>query len=131
MGHELRSKSGPVATAADVVGVLRSTFSHVEVDETEGAKAAASKIAWIEKSPPRLFLGRHEEALAYARRLRALKPGEAVVVRFGDDRRLLATAIVMPEEPICFGYASAAEERALLPLISRLAAAMGAELVEF
>jgi hypothetical protein len=87
--------------------------------------------AWIQRSPPRLFFGRHEEALAHASRLQRLRPGEALVIRFGDDPSALVRLVALPGEALRFAYTSDEEEAAQKPLVERCARALDCDLVPF
>lgn len=101
------------------------------VDEVAGSHRAIETAEWIERSPKPLFLGHHDTALARARSLRALKPGDALRVDFGDTRGSLVTAFLCPGESIRFGYRGESDEAQQLPLIERLARALDAAVVEF
>ncbi len=76
---------------------------------------------WIESRPIRVFLGRHEQELAFARRLRDLQPGEALTVEFGDSPSETEQFIFLPGDPIKFSYRSADDELRWRHLIERCA----------
>jgi len=131
VGHQLNSKNGDLLPASEVARRLKLHFSYVAVDAAEGMRKALAHADWLEKAPARIFLGRHDAALAYARRLRALEPGEAVVLRFGDRQEEAIEIAVTPGQPILFGYASNEEARMLSGLVSKCAMALECEVVAF
>ena len=119
-------------TAAEVVDRLRTEFAYVEADSDEGTRRALALADWIEARPAAAFLGQHAAWLKHAKRLRALAPGEAMGITFGDapDGPTLHT-VVLPGDVIKFGYGSEEEERRLRPLVDRCAQALDAEVVAF
>jgi hypothetical protein len=131
MGHELSPRGVARLPAQELADRLRRAFACVVVDEEEGARAASALAAWIQRSPPRLFFGRHEEALAHASRLQRLRPGEALVIRFGDDPSALVRLVALPGEALRFAYTSDEEEAAQKPLVERCARALDCDLVPF
>lgn len=129
MAHQLIPRSRTYVDAREVARRLATAFPHVIVDETEGAAEALRRASWIESATPAVFLGRHEEALAFARRLRSLFPGEALSIRFGDEEHALVRIAVLPGEPITFGYSGPEQEEALRSIVERCAEVLEADLV--
>lgn len=131
MGHQLNPKDGALLPASEVARRLKLCFPYVVVDADEGMRKTLAYADWLEKAPARIFLGKHDDALAYARRLRALEPGEAVVIRFGDRQEDAVEIAVTPGQPILFGYASNEDARMLSGLVGKCAMALDCEVVEF
>ena len=131
MGHELVPRSGTLLTSFEVARRLRDRFRYVRVDEGEGQAAALAHATWIERANPNVFLGRHEEALRYARRLRNLMTGEALAIVFGDDSEHCRRITVLPEQRIQVGYAGDADEIASRDLVTRCAQALECDIVVF
>ncbi len=100
-------------------------------DEADGMKQARARADWIERAHPRIFLGHHEKALEGAARLKNLMPGEALTIEFGDNPSSTKRIVVMPGEPINFGYASNEDEAASKEFIERCARALDCEVVLF
>jgi hypothetical protein len=94
-------------------------------------KRARAKADWIERAPARIFLGHHKEALEGAARLKNLAPGESLVIEFGDSPTKTKRIVVMPKEPIKFGYASDDDERASKDLVERCARALDSDVLLF
>jgi len=131
MGHELRPRTGTLPAAREVARLLAIEFAFVRTDETEGMAKAQERAAWIERAPASVFLGRHDEALAGAKRLKSLAPGEALAIEFGDAPSQTRRIVVIPGEPINFGYASEDEEVAARDLVERCARALNCEVLLF
>ena len=131
MGHELRPRSGNFPSATEIAARLATEFAYVKTDADEGMKRARERAEWIERAPERVFLGRHKEALEGAARLKNLAPGEALAIEFGDDSKSMKRIVVIPGEPINFGYASKDDEAASKPLVERCARALDCEVVLF
>ncbi len=131
MGHELRPRSGALPSATEVAGLLKWEFAYVRTDAEEGQRRARARAEWIERAPARVFLGRHQEALAGAARLKSLGPSEALAIEFGDDPSRTKRIVVIPGEPINFGYASREDEVASKTLVERCARALDCEVVVF
>lgn len=131
MGHELRPREGSLPAAREIARLLAIEFAFVSTNEVEGSQKAQEVAAWIERAPAYLFLGRHDEALAAARRLRSLAPGDALTIAFGDNPSRTMRITVIPGEPIRFGYASDHEEAASRDLVERCARALHCEVVLF
>ena len=106
---------------------MRATITSSECIERRGE--ARARADWIERAPPRIFLGRHKEALEGAARLRNLGPGEALTIEFGDDAVRTKRIVVIPGEPINFGYASKDDEIASSSLVQRCARALDCDVV--
>ena len=123
MSHELIPRAGSLAPPDEVARLLANEFAFVAVDADAGLQRARDMADWIERSPERIFLGRHQEAMATAARLKQLKRGEALVIEFGDDARRTLRVAVIPGESIKFGYGSAEEEQACRGLVERCARA--------
>lgn len=130
MGHEI-DMDGKVLAVPEILARIRGEFSCVVVDEVAGSNRAIETAAWIERSPPQLFLGHHDAAMAQAKSLRTLKPGDALRVDFGDVPGSLVTCFLCPGESLRFGYRGESDEEAQLPLIERLARALDAKIVAF
>jgi hypothetical protein len=131
MGHELRPRSGAYPSATEIACRLEMEFAYVKTDAEDGQKQARSRAEWIERAPTRVFLGRHQEALAGATRMKNLGPGEALTIEFGDDPGRTKRIVVIPGEPINFGYASKEDEAASKSLVERCARAIECDLVLF
>ncbi|HEY2515624.1 MAG TPA: hypothetical protein VGI39_32370 [Polyangiaceae bacterium] len=131
MGHELKPRNGRLPPATEVADRLAKEFAYVRTDAEEGTKQAHSRAEWIERAPARVFLGRHKEALEGAARLKSLAPGEALAIEFGDDSKKTKQIVVIPGEPINFGYASKEDEAASKSLVERCARALDCEVVLF
>jgi hypothetical protein len=131
MAHELRPRSGNLLPATEVARLLATEFAYVKSDEADGAKKARERAEWIERAPARVFVGRHQEALASAARLKNLAPGEALSIEFGDDAKKTKRIVVIPGEPINFGYSSKDDEAAAKDLVERCARALDCEVVVF
>lgn len=131
MGHALKPHNGTLLSAQDVAARLRKAFPYVTVDPEEGGRQALSRAEWIESRPPGVFLGRHEEALAFAARLRNLAPGDALSIEFGEDSTKCATIVVIPDELIQFGYRDHDDEDRKRSLVERCAKALDCEVVLF
>jgi hypothetical protein len=131
MGHELKPRTGNFPVARQVARRLAAEFAYVKTDEADGVKRAHERAEWIERAPAQIFLGRHEEALRGAARLRNLAPGDALTIEFGDDSSKTTRIVVMPGEPTRFGYASKEDEAASRDLLERCARALDCELVIF
>jgi hypothetical protein len=97
----------------------------------KSTRGPRERAAWIERASPRVFLGRHEEALEGAKRLKSLAPGDALVIEFGDAPSRTSRIVVLPGEPINFGYPSKDEEIASRDLVDRCARALNCEVVLF
>jgi len=110
---------------------LAIEFAFVKTDAVKGMAKARERAAWIERASPRVFLGRHEEALEGAKRLKSLAPGDALAIEFGDAPSRTSRIVVIPGEPINFGYASKDEEVASRDLVDRCARALNCEVVLF
>ena len=131
MGHELRPRSGMLPSAKEIAQRLSKEFVHIRTDEVGGLRQARARAAWIERAPARIFLGRHKEALEGAARLKNLADGEALTIEFGDDPMRTKRIVVIPGEPINFGYASNEDEAASKDLVDRCARALDCEVVLF
>jgi hypothetical protein len=131
MGHELKPRSGGFPSATEIAHLLTKEFVYVKTDAEEGMKQARSRADWIERAPARIFLGRHKEALEGAARLKNLAPGEALTIEFGDSPSKTKRIVVIPGEPINFGYASKEDEAASKSLVERCARALDSEVVLF
>jgi hypothetical protein len=131
MGHELKPRSGGLPSATEIARRLATEFAYVKTDAEDGMKQARSRAEWIERAPARVFLGRHQEALEGAARLKNLAPGEALTIEFGDDTKRTKRIVVIPGEPINFGYASKEDEAASKSLIERCARALDCDVVLF
>ena len=51
-------------------------------------------------------MGRHQEVLVHAAKLKQLEPGDALAIEFGDDATRTKRIVVVPGEAISFGYGS-------------------------
>jgi hypothetical protein len=131
MGHELRPRDGTFPSATEVARRLSAEFAYVSTDEEEGMKRARARAEWIERAPARVFLGHHKEALEGAARLKNLGPGESLVIEFGDSPSKAKRIVVMPREPIKFGYASDDDEAASKDLVERCARALDCDVLLF
>lgn len=131
MGHHLSPKDGAVLPASEVARRLKASFAYVEVGAAEGMRKARAYAEWLEERPAWIFLGRQDEAVAYARRLRTLEPGEAVVIWFGDTQDDTVHITVIPGQPILFGYGSEKEEKDLSGLVTKCAEALQCDVVDF
>lgn len=131
MGHELRPRGGSFPSAKEIANRLAKEFAYVKTDADEGMRQARSRAEWIERAPARIFLGRHKEALEGAARLKNLAHGEALAIEFGDDATKTRRIVVVPGEPINFGYASIEDETASKGLVERCAHALDCEVVLF
>ena len=131
MGHELRPRTGSLPTASEVARRLATEFAIVKTDPEDGLRQARSKAEWIERAPVRVFLGHHQEALETASRLKQLAPGDALTIEFGDDAYETRRIVVIPGEPINFGYASKEDEVAAKSLVERCARALDCDVVLF
>jgi hypothetical protein len=131
MGHELRPRSGAFPSATEIARRLEMEFAYVKTDAEDAQKQARSRAEWIERAPARVFMGRHQEALAGAARLKNLAPGEALSIEFGDDPSRTKRIVVIPGEPINFGYASKEDEAASRSLVERCAKALECDVVLF
>lgn len=110
---------------------LRAEFSFVAADEVEGRKQAQARADWIERAPPRVFLGRREEALRGAGRLRTLPQVDTMVIEFGDDAAYTKRLLVILGEPLQFAYSSKADEANSRPYVERCAHALDYDIVTF
>ncbi len=63
--------------------------------------------------------------------MKSLAPGEALVIEFGDDSKKTKRIVVIPGEPINFGYASKEDEAASKGLVDRCARALDSDVVLF
>lgn len=124
MGTELVPRSGQLPDVQEIIRRMRAEFSYVTVDEDDGLKQARERAEWIEQAPARIFLGRRQEALRGAAKLKALSRGEAVTIEFGDGQAVTRRFVAIPGEPLSFGYASEADEKLGQKLIERLALAL-------
>jgi hypothetical protein len=131
VGHELRSRTGTFPSAKEIASLLATEFAFVRTDAAEGTAKAHERAEWIERAPARVFLGRHQEALDGAKRLRSLTTGDALAIEFGDEPHRTKRIVVIPGEPINFGYASQDEEAASADLVERCAKALDCEVVTF
>jgi hypothetical protein len=131
MGHELKPRSGRLPSATEIARLLAKEFAYVKTDAEEGMKQARSRAEWIERAPARVFLGRHKEALEGAARLKNLAPGEALAIEFGDSASRTKRIVVIPGEPINFGYASKEDEADSKSVVERCARALDSEVVLF
>lgn len=129
MIHELKPRSGSLPSAAEVARLLALEFPIVVCDESDGMKQAHARAEWIERAPPRVFLGYHQQALDAAERFRKLSPGEALAIVFGDDPRDTKRIVVIPGEPITFGYASVEDMHGSKGLVERCARVLDCDLV--
>ncbi len=118
-------------TATEVARLLAKEFAFVVTDEEAGMKQAHRTALWIEGRPAKAFSGHHEEALAYAAKLRSLAPGEALAIAFGDDSTRTRRILVLPGDFIKFGYGSAEDEAASKDLVERCARALDCDVVVF
>src|SRR4051794_7353968 len=121
MGHELRPRAGQLPPASEVVRLLSGAFAYVKADAQDGSKQARARADWIERAPARLFFGQHQQALAFAARLRKLGPDDALTIEFGDGPEKTLKIVVIPEEPIKFSYRSPDEEVSSRELVERCA----------
>ena len=131
MGHQLSPRTGGLLPVAEVVRRLQEEFRIVKTDAEKGMRHALGMAAFIERLPVHAFFGRREAALARAARLRALPPGEALAVEFGDAPELILDISVIPEEPIKFSYQSDEHEAECRPLIERCARVLDCDIVLF
>ena len=131
MGHELKMRGGHLLSATEIARRLATEFAYVKTDEADGMRQARMRADWIERAPARIFLGRHQEALEGAARLRSLAPGQALTIEFGDEPSKTTRIVVMPGEPINFGYASKDEEAASMSVVERCARALDCDVVLF
>jgi hypothetical protein len=130
MAHELVPRGGGELSAREVARLLASEFAIVKTETQDALAEAKRKADWIERSPPRLFIGRHEQAMDFARRLRALGEGDALTIHFGDTPERLLKILVLPGERIRFGYGSPDEEAAPKSLVERCARVLTCDMVE-
>lgn len=131
MGHQLSPRTGGLLPVAEVVRRLQEEFRVVKTDAEAGMRQALSTAAWLERMPASAFLGRHEAALEEAGRLRALSPGEALVVEFGDEPDRALRTYLISGDPIQFGYQSDEHEAECRPLIERCARVLDCDIVLF
>ena len=131
MGHELKPRSGEFPSVTEVADLLKKEFAYVRTDADEGMEQARSRADWIERAPARIFLGRHKEALEGAARLMNLARGDALAIEFGDSPLKAKRIVVIPGEPINFGYASKEDEAASKSLVERCARALDSEVMLF
>ena len=78
-----------------------------------------------------VFHGRRPEALEGAVRLRNLAHGEALTIDFGDTADTTKRILVVPGEPINFGYRGKEDEAASRTLVERCASALDCDVVIF
>lgn len=129
MAFELRPADGNLASAREVERLLSEEFAYLKSDPDEGLEQARARATWIEQAPPRVFLGRHEQALEMATRLKRLPSGEALAIEFGDDATRTLRIVVMPGDTIRFGFASSEEQASARPMVERAARALECEVV--
>ena len=129
MANELRPRGGELPSAMAIAQRLQTEFRYVRIDEVDGAKRAQALAEWIESRPARVFLGKHREALEGAARLRHLTKGDALTVQFGDDAFHAIEIVVIPGQPINFGYRSQIDEEASSELVERCARALECDVV--
>lgn len=129
MAHELKPRSGNLPPASEIACRLAAEFAFTRTSEIEGTDAARVRADWIEQAPARLFLGRHREALEHASRLRSLAHGQALVIEFGDDPKVTKRIVVLPGEPINFGYSSNDDQARSKDLVERCARVLDCDLI--
>jgi len=129
MSHELVPRDGVVRKPSEVVDSLSTEFRHVAVDAEEGLRQATRVAERIERAPASAFLGKHQQALEWAARLRKLKLGDALTIEFGDGPGKTLRTTVLPGEPVRFGYGSKDEEQDLRELLERCARVLNCEVV--
>ena len=126
MGHEIHLQS---LQPSEVVDIVRGEFRIVRVDEREGLRRAIAYADWIERQAPKVFLGKHSEALAYATTLRSLTVGSCAVLAFGDTEDNLVSVDLIPGQSLRFDYEGQRDEVMKLPLVERFAGALCRELI--
>lgn len=129
MVHELRPRSGCLPPASEVARLLATEFALVKPDANDALSQARARAEWIERAPAHVFLGRYQQALQGAARLKSLGPGDALTIDFGDRPEQTKRIVVIPGEPISVGYASEEDEQASKDLIERCARVLECDLV--
>ena len=114
---------------AEVLRRLRVEFAVVEVDKDAAREMVQQRIDYIEQ---RLSEG-HDPWREYDETLERLRSGidDAHLVYFSDEpdaKAAFLNTLVMPNEPLFFGYESAAQEKAAPKLLRRCAKALGYDL---
>ncbi len=128
MPYELKPRCGTLPPASEVARLIATEFAWVKVDAEDGLKQARARAAWIERTPARVFLGHHREALESAARLKALALGEALTIEFGDDAGNTLRAVVIPGDTMKLGFRSNEEQSTSLPLVTRCARILDCDL---
>ncbi len=131
MGHELRPRSGGAPNARDVEHRLQAEFAFLSVDAAEETRRARALADWIEAQPASIFLGQHAAWLERAKMLRALPPGEAVVITCGDSAADAVSFALIPGDVIKFGYRDAEDEARRRALVERCARALDSDTIAF
>jgi hypothetical protein len=129
MAHELVPRNGIHLAPSEVAKRLSAEFAYVKIDADEGMKEAKSRAQWIERSPEKMFLGKHKEALEIAAMLNGLVPGEALKIEFGDDPKTTLRITVLPKQPIIIGYRSTEHQAQSKDLVQRCAHALDCDAV--
>lgn len=129
MPHELRSRGATPLQASEVATRLKAEFRYLRIDPEEGRNRAIALAEWIESAPEALFLGKHQQALESAAKLKSLRDGDALAIEFGDEPDRTLRIVVIPGETIKFGYGSNAEQDASAPLAERCARALGYDMI--
>ena len=96
----------------------------MRVDAEAGMRSARARADRLERASFGAFQGRHAEVLEFVRQLRALAPGDALEIEFGDDAARTLRLVIVPGEQLRFGYGSPDEEHASRSLIERCAEAL-------
>ncbi len=111
---------------AEVIRRLRAEFAVIEIDKDAAKEMIDHRIAYIEEQ---LAEG-HDPSRQYHETLDRLRSGidDAHLVYISDEpnsKAAFLTTVVMPNEPLFFGYQSAAQEKAAPKLLRRCAKALG------
>jgi hypothetical protein len=100
---------------------LAAEFAYVKTDEADAMKQALARAEWIARAPARIFLGRRGETLEGCGSVEEARSHTALTIEFGDDSTKTKRIVVVPGEPINFGYASKEDEAASEDLVMRCA----------
>jgi hypothetical protein len=103
----------------------------VVVDEEEGLRFAHASAERLSKLPARVFLGRQDNVLARAAKLRDIQTGEALVVVFGKSANENLRIVLLPDEPIRISYGNKQEEQAQRGLVDECAAVLECQVEVF
>lgn len=127
--HELVPRDGVLHSPADVAALLAREFAYVHADPDEGKRRLHALAARFEPLGVRRLGSMTLDWPAIAARMRGLKHGEALVIRFGDDAEDALEFLLWLGENVKLDFAGPAEEAAAQPLVERCARALKAEVV--